>query len=527
MDEEVFALAPRAPIKKSPRYTPRDILAIGFRRPRLLIACLAATVLVTVFTAWTFPRFRGEAELMLVTERVDPVVNTTSGEEGTAAVAQPMITDEDLKSEVELLTSYDLLQEVVRTSHPEHTSEKHPLAFLYAWQRWFSTPEQREASMVLKLRKDLSAEVVKGSNVILVGYKNHDPAVAKRVLDRLVDLYMQRHLAVHRPVGQYQFFQQQADQYQQNLNKAEAALSDFSSKYGTVNPAADRDIVLQKLNEFNFTLHQTDVAISDGENRVRSLEEQLKTTPARVTTQLKQADNSQLLQQLKSTLLELQLKRVDLLTKFKPTYRPVQEVETQIADTKAAIQAEESAPVQESTTDLDSTHSWILNELAKAKVDLAGARASKIALAKAVSAYQASAGDLDRKAIIQHDLQRDASAEESKYLMYLQKREEARVNDALDRERMFNVVVAEPPTVPALPSHSAAEFAVASFLGMSFLSCCLFVALDWLDPTLRSRSEIENVLSIPVLAAIPQQRLANGQEYRPGRRNRNRVVGFN
>ena len=164
--------------------------------------------------------------------------------------------------------------------------------------------------------------------------------------------------------------------------------------------------------------------------------------------------------------------------------------------------------------------------MAKAKTDLAGAKASKLALAQTVSGYEASAADLDRKAIIQHDLQRNASAEETRCLTYLSKREEARVDDALDRERMFNVVVAEPPTVPALPSHSAAQFAVATFLGLSLLTCCLFVALDKLDPTLRSRAEIESVLSIPVLAAIPQQHLAGGPGYRYGQPQRSRMLDF-
>lgn len=513
MDDEIFALARRSSFDQGTKYTLRGLLTIGFRRRRLAIICLAATVVVTVLAAWIFPRYKGETKLMLVTQRADPVMTATSGQEGSGVLAQPMITDEELKSEVDLLTSYDLLREVVRASHPENTSEKHPLAFLFAWKKRFTTPEEREAAMVLKLNADLSAEVAKGSNVILVGYKNRDPEVAKRVLDKLVELYIQRYLAVHRPVGQYQFFQQQADQYQRNLNRAEAALSDFSTKYGAVNPAADRDIVLQKQNEFKYTLHQTEVSISETENRVHSLGAQLKTTPERITTQLKRADNPQLLQQLKSTLLDLQLKRVALLTKFQPNYRPVQEIEQQIADTNAAIQAQESAPVQESTTDLDSTHSWIVGELARARTQLAGAQAAKIALAQTVSSYEAAAGELDRKAIIQHDLQRDASDEESKYLMYLRKREEARVDDALDRQRMFNVVVAEPPTIPALPSHSPMQFAAVSFLGMSFLTCCLFLALDWLDPTFRSRFEIESVLSIPVLAAVPQQRLGNGQVF--------------
>ena len=60
-----------------------------------------------------------------------------------------------------------------------------------------------------------------------------------------------------------------------------------------------------------------------------------------MTTLVRSSDNSQLLQQLKSTLLNLELKRTELLTKYEPTYRLVGEVEHQIRDVKATISAEE------------------------------------------------------------------------------------------------------------------------------------------------------------------------------------------
>jgi uncharacterized protein involved in exopolysaccharide biosynthesis len=311
-------------------------------------------------------------------------------------------------------------------------------------------------------------DTVKGSDTILIEYKNDDREVTQRVLNRLVDLYLQRHLTVHHTSGQFDFFQQQTEQYKKNLDEAEAKLTAFPATYGVVNPSADRDMVLQKLNEFNFSLHQTEVSISNTNDRIRDLTTQLGSTPDRITTQMTRGDNPQLLEQLKGTLLTLELKRIDLLTKFQPDYRPVQEVEKQIADTKASIREQETAPVQAMTTDVDPTHQWVISELAKARADLAGLEATKTALQQTVAKYTASAKDLDRKAIIQHDLQRDAQAEESKYMMYERKREEARVDDALDKQRMLNVAVAEPPTVPAIPSHSRLLFAVLLFTGMSF-----------------------------------------------------------
>jgi uncharacterized protein involved in exopolysaccharide biosynthesis len=512
MDDEIFSVEKSVRFTK---YTPKDVLTIAFRRRRWLIACVATTVIATVLGAWLLPRYKGEAKILIMRERVDPVV-TPAPEQSTFAVsAQPVVSDEELKSEVDMLTSYDLVRDVVRTAHPEQTSEKHPFKFLFAWQKWLHTPEEQEGAMIEKVTNDLNVDSVKGSDTILVEYKNHDRVVAKRVLDRLIELYTQRHLLVHRPMGQYNFFEQQAVEYKKNLDQAEAKLSEFPVTSGVVNPAADRDILLQKLGEFQAALHQAEVSISDTKDRINDLQGQMGSTPDRITTQLKRSDNPQLLEQLKNTLLNLELKRIDLLTKFQPDYRPVKEVEKEIANTQAAIRAQETAPVQEQTTDVDPTHQWVVGELAKAKADLAGLEARRTALVRTVTAYEANARDLDQKAIIQHDLQRDANSQESKYLMYERKREEARVDDALDKQRMLNIAIAEPPTVPALPSHSPLLFAVIIFATMTLLSVGTFWMLEHFDPTLRTTSEVEAILDIPVFAAVPYQ-YANDNAKGPG-----------
>jgi uncharacterized protein involved in exopolysaccharide biosynthesis len=526
MDEEIFALEKTAHFKAETVFGPRtvkDVLSIAFRRRRLLVTCLVLTLVATLLGAWLLPRYEGETKLLVMRQRVDPVLSPTPQENTFAVSALPVVTDEELRSQVELLTSYDLALQVVRAVHPEKRAKPSPFAFLTAWKKWFTTPQEREASAVQQLMKDMDVDVAKGSNVIVVTYKNQDPAVIKDVLDKLVQFYTARHGQINRPSGQYEFFQQQTQQYKARLDQAEAALSNFPTQYGAVDPAADRDLVLQKLNEFQANLHQTRVSISDAESRVNDLHAQLTHTPGRITTALKRADNPELLQQLKSTLLNLQLKRVQLRAQFQPSYRSVQELEKQIADTQAAIKAQETQPVQEATTDIDPTHAWLTGELARAKADLAGLQATQTALVKTVANYEASARDLDQKAIIQHDLQRQASSEEQEYLMYLRKREEARVSDMMDNDRMFNIAVAEPPTVPALPSHSPALFAMVIFSFMMLLTCALFWALEHFDPTFRARDQVEAFLNIPVLAAVPHQLNGKGNRLR---RRRHKAIAL-
>src|SRR2546427_1811435 len=96
---------------------------------------------------------------------------------------------------------------------------------------------------------------------------------------------------------------------------------DFSNNEGVVSAALERDIALQKLNEADATARQARIAIAETVQRIRMLELDLHSVPERTTTVMRNADNPQLLEKMKSKLLELELKRTALLTKYEPTYR--------------------------------------------------------------------------------------------------------------------------------------------------------------------------------------------------------------
>jgi uncharacterized protein involved in exopolysaccharide biosynthesis len=242
------------------------------------------------------------------------------------------------------------------------------------------------------------------------------------------------------------------------------------------------------------------------QNRLHSLEGLERSTPARLTTQVRRVDNPQLMQQLKSTLLTLELKRTELLSKFEPTYRPVQEVDQQIAETRQAIAAEEAKPLSEETTDLNPTNQWVRSELAKARSDLAALEARNTAMQRIVTDYQTRARALNTAAIEQQDLLRSQKAEEERYLIYVRKKEEARISDALDQRRILNVALAQEPTVPALPARSTPMLLLLGVVMASAISFGLVVVAELTDRTFHRPDQLASAFDVPVLAAIPQHK---------------------
>jgi uncharacterized protein involved in exopolysaccharide biosynthesis len=481
--------------RRSYSFTARDVVAIGFRHQRVMVLCFVGVVLGVLLSAIFIPaKYRAETKLLVKRERVDPVV---TAEQQAPLMFHDTVGEEEINSELELITSQDVLRTVVATCGLDK-------------KKWISnithpgeTQQNRTDRAVLNLRSDLQIEVIKKTNIISIAYESSKPAVAQKVLATLDQAYLEKHLEVHHPPGQEEFFEKEADKYKQDMMNAEADLAKFDNGQNGVAPTTQRDMILQKLADFSSTLDTTRASISETKLRISDLEGQLHTTPTRLTTQVKKGQNAQVLETLKSTLITLENKRTELLTKYLPTYPLVVEVDKEIADTKAALAKEEESPVTEETTDQNTTFTWVNSELAKAKADLSGFEAREQTLETTVDAYKEKARKLDEQAIRQGDLTRAKTTDEANYLLYTKKREEARISEALDKTRILNVSIAQAPIQPSLPTRSPWVFGLVACLLASAVSLGVVFALDYADQSFRTPAEVMAELRIPVLAAVP------------------------
>ena len=205
---------------------------------------------------------------------------------------------------------------------------------------------------------------------------------------------------------------------------------------------------------------------------------------------------------LKSSLAELETRRVDLLTKYQPTYRLVQDVDKQIANLQAAIAAQRQAPVKQVSDAQNPTYLLLQAELVKSNADLNGFQAKARATAPVVNTYQQQALLIDQKGIQRQDLLRNIKDAEQDYTLYVQKQEQARIADELDKSRILNVAIAETPVVPSFPVYSPLLLALAAVVVALMVSIAAAFVSDYFDPTFRTPEEVAGVLELPVLACF-------------------------
>ncbi len=472
--------------------TSRDVLTMLFRQRRvLLIAFLLVLVGATLAGIWV-PKYESQMKILVRRQRTD--VSVTSSAIEPAQQFNDQVSEQDLNSEVELLNSKDLMRKVAVTTgligKTTGLSER--------------DSEIKIAKAVVQLGKDLKIEPLHKSNVISVSYESRDPQMAARVLSALAAAYMEKHLELHRSTGEFKFFDQQMRQYQQGLDQAQAKLTEFTNSTGVVSADLERDSALRESNEFDAAARQARSALLETQQRIAALQAQLQSMKPRVVTVVRTVDNSQLSDSLKSTLLNLQLKRTDLLRKFAPTYPLVQDIDQQIAETQKAISDEEAKPIREESSDRDPSYSWVKDELTKAQAELSGLSVRAATAAGTAAQYHDAAKRLDQNGLVQQDLERAAKTQEENYLLYVHKREEARISDALDQRGILNVALAEQPIVPVIPVKSPLSVAVLTLLLAGAFSLSTAFVFDFMDPSFRTPDELANYLGAPVLAALPK-----------------------
>ena len=141
-----------------------------------------------------------------------------------------------------------------------------------------------------------------------------------------------------------------------------------------------------------------------------------------------------------------------------------------------------------------------------------------------VQSIRAEMVNLDQLSLSQQDLQREAKAAETNYLLYLAKREQERTSNALDVTRIANVAIAVPPAIPVLPVFSWPMIGLIGLCSATVLGIGGAYTADYLDPSFHTPSQVIEIVGIPVLAALPTnnsiRQLGNG--FAPGPANGNR-----
>src|SRR5438094_1461507 len=432
-----------------------DILFALFKRKRTIMVCAALGIIAAAAVYFLFPpSYEPQARLLVryVLERsgVDPAEAAgAAAQSGNQAQA-----DRVIGAETEILTSWDLAIQVAEALGPQRLLPPPQDLFSHVVQavglkRFLpsSGPSATVAEAAGSIASGLKVVSDKGSNIILISYKNRNPEIAPLVLQELLSRYFVKHLEVHRSAGAFDFVAQQTDQVRARLNHTEDALKSLRAKTGIAELVVPVDRLSLKDGSTALTAEATTT-----QTEINAAEEELAEQKARVT----------------------------------------QTKENKARGWKTTSQSSERRPVS-------------------GRAHVAGIEARIETLKSRLRDIQQRTKQLSELAPQIEDLERGREMDEANYKYFAASLEKARVDEALDPSKMPNISAVQRPSPPILVTKKRDKIALGlAGAGIALGIALALLRGLVLNRTVGRPLELETQLHIPLMLSIPNSSARNG-----------------
>ncbi len=489
--------------------SPRYILTVLFARRKMILTITLLVLAITVFgSLFIPPTYESTVKILLRRGRSEAIVSSEA--EPTREYVSSEVSEAELNSEIELLTSRPLLAKVVEQTGLGKKSSTGGLSF----SKWFDRSyrkmhDQPEADQleqaIYSLKQDLQVTPIKKSNVIQVTYRARNPELAATVLNALSQALIDQHVELRQSGDATAFYEEQTEALRQKLQRVEDDLRQFEREHGLATAADQEHLALQSLTDFQSQLNTAQVELKAAEERTATIQALLAVQPERITTETRTKYNEGV-DLLREKLGELELRRTELRQKYQPESRMVKQVEEQVTTVRQYLDQIANQPAQEVAQGLNELHVTLKNDLLRARAETSMQRERIKALSGVVGSYQSGVRSFRENSYQQRHLSRLRDVIEQAYLAYVKKTEEARLSQALDARRIVNIAIAE-SAAPNYHPVSPNPF-LNGILGLTvalFCSIATALGLEYVEHPVRTEEIIERQLSLKVLAALPEE----------------------
>jgi polysaccharide chain length determinant protein (PEP-CTERM system associated) len=466
-------------------YTFRDVLTVLFKHKQTILLVFFVTAITASAAAFLLPPTYEATSTLLIKIGREHIYRPEVGTTNPTFVVDREAT---INSEVAIATSRDL---VLRTLEVLTVATVYP-----ELEGAASLDEALE-----RVHKKLSVKQEKNSNVIEIAFQHRNPELTARFVNTLVDLLKEKHLRMFSDPNA-SFLEKQVTSYKEKLDESNSALEKYKRGNGLSSLAEERRLLLEHLKEMDAALKSVQRDSHAQKRRLVSLETQKRDIPEFVSLSSISEDHH-LLDNAKSSLLELQRKEQELLTKYKDRSRFVIEIRKQIELIENFIREQEMQLKDRVTRGKNPVYQQIEMEVYQAAANLQGFLSKEDEIKGQLRELQNKLSRLDGHERALAALELEVSTDRNNYEMYARKAEEAGISEEMDRLKIANISVIQPAFVPLKPMKPNKPLTIASGIAVGLVAgIALSVLLEYMEGGYTRPEQLERDLEVPILASV-------------------------
>ena len=467
--------------------------AVLRQKTKAVFCCAAITAAVAVATFLWPKSYRSEGKLLVRLGRENATLDATATLGQESVVAVPVSRDSEINSVVEILQSRSLMEKVVDAVGVGRLVDG-------------VSPADRERAVRL-LTDGVRVAAAHKSNVVQVVFEGRSPELCQAVVGRLLTIYIDEHARLNRPQGSHEFFAEQAERLQRDLIAKEAALRDLKAATGLLSPDSQRQALVSRLDHMQDELLQADTAAAASEAKMRKLRQRLSglsgDAGGRPDHRRRQRGDGP---HARAVVHALQLAAEEAGSRYT---RGASENAT---DSPADRRGEEDprTPGADAHADDDGDEPELRGRSCRAagRGAAAGVVAGPRRRASPPDGRPSRAIEGVRRRRVAHcPVAAGSRTLPDELPQVLDQRRGARIDQAMERERMSNLSVVQPASYEprAIRPQKAICLAMGLLLGILGGVGAAVVA-DGRDRSLRTPEDIETKLDMPALGTVPQMR---------------------
>ena len=476
-------------------FSPDEIARILTRRGWVIVLLLAAGLSAAPLLSRLQPElYRSETLIMVIPQRVpDAYVKSTV----TATV------EDRLPSISNQILSRSRLERTINDFN------------LYSDERRGGIMED----IVQRMRGDILVRL-EGQDSFRVSYVSRDAQTAQKVTARLASLYIEENLRDRENLAEETnlFLESQLDEAKNRLIEYEKRLEAYRRQHAGELPS-QLEGNLQAIRSAQLQLQSVSESINRGRERRLLIERQIadtemfpEPTPAVVVAPPRE-EPATAARQLEAVEAQLDLQRL----RYTADHPTVRALERTIRDLKVKVEEEARAPKppeeKKPVSPAELARQKRVYDL-RAELDvidhqLATSQAEETRLKQVVASYQSKVEVVPTRESELVELTRDYSTLQAAYASLLTKREDSKIAANLERRQIgeqFRIL--DPASLPERPYNQARRIGIMASGAIAGLVIGLLIVglREYRNLTLRDEPDVVRILSLPVLALVPEMR---------------------
>ena len=462
----------------------KDYLRIIRRRRGIVIGIISVCLILSIlYFFYAPPNFTSTSKILV--KRVESIFTSTYYKSPT---------EEELTNHIFLIKSYPVIEQTAESFTADELKKM-----------GISSKEEAFSRMKNDIDNGRVEVSTKGeSRIIEIRVTEANPYISQLFANRLAETYRSFDIEIKKEDAHstYDFIADQTEKVQKDLEEAEEKLKEFKEKYGILGISAEIEQFIRQMSDIEKELKSASIEAEVLEKKINAVKSKLNEQQKALLTEASQTSYNVLVD-LKRQLTSLENEKANLLIQgYAPEDQKIIKINQSIQSLKDKMSTVARDLLQkEGTLDPLVQMEDFMQQSVNLTIDYAVAKSRIEALDEALRYYKNRLNRIPKRELELARLEREKEANKEIYLMLLEKREQAQIEEVRESGGISILEIARLPKGPNTIS-KVKKSVLFLILGILLGVGGGFV-VDYVDSAVRDEFEITRISGLPILGRIP------------------------